>query len=307
MKYGIDEYGKFYVEYTACSRPIGTVREELEAACVRVAKDTDILIHLSGGLDSQILVHSFHSLGLDYQAAFLYHPGYNETELEQVRFLERKYGFKCIVISMNPDQHRAEAENYSLRTGIPPEHYLMNLFTEQLPGNCDILQGIDSPDLIFKSDGKCYCLEAWTTIALARMRSLDMVQRKGRIVAIDRRAEFNEFALAYLTDPVVDGYINSISYTLGNGLVEKESGEAPPVPFYWEYFVKPLIIGTHWKKELEYFPKFSSQRQIDWICNPADIKFRHQYRQQQIQINRDELVEHLTQWGTNKIKRWSEP
>lgn len=306
MKYGLDEHGKFYVEYTACGRPIGSVRQEMETACAKVAQNADILIHLSGGLDSQVLIHTFHTLGLDYEAAFLHHPGYNDTELEQVNTLERKYGFKCIIVTMDPDAHRSNAEEFTLNTGIPPEHYLMNLFTEQLPSGVDILQGIDSPDLVFRDDGRCYCLEAWTTIALARMRSLEQVQRKGRIITIDRRAEFNEFALAYLSDPIVEGYINSIVYTFGNGLVEKETGRPPDMPFYWEYFVKPLIFGTHWKNELEYFPKFSSQREIDWICNPSDARLRHNYKQQRVLIEREPLITHLSQWGTNSTRRWTE-
>ncbi len=305
-KFGIDSNGKFYVEIIPCSRPIGNVRQEMEAACTNLASQGDIMIHLSGGLDSQVLVHTFHTLGLPYQAAFLYHPGVNEKEFAQVQVLEKKYGFKCVTITMDPAQHREWAEQQALNTKIPPEHWLMYKFTEQLPNDVDILQGIDSPDLVFRSNGSCYCLEAWNTIALARIRALEQLDRKGRIVTIDRRAPFSEFALAYLSDPIVDAYIHTITYTFGNGLVEKSSGKPVPMPFNWEYFVKPLIFGTHWKNELEYFPKYSSQTQIDWLASPANPALRHNYSAQRVFIERNQLIAHLQQWGSTKILRQEE-
>lgn len=305
MIYGLDEHDKFYVEYTSCTRPIGNVRQEMEIACRRLAEHKQVMISLSGGLDSQILLHTFHTLGLPYKAAFLYHPGVNDIELHQVQVLEQKYKFKCTIIEMDPYKDQERYTELSIESGLPPEHFLMKDFVSQLPDDMDILQGIDGPDLIF-IQGKCYCLEAWNTIALARIRALDLLDRKGSIVTIDRRAPFNEFALAYLADPVVDSYINVFSYLQGNTLVEKETGQAPGMTVMWEHYVKPIIFGMYWKNELEYFPKFASQWKIDWIYNPTDSRLRHNYREQRVLIERNKLISHLSDWGSGKTIRYTQ-
>jgi hypothetical protein len=305
MIYGLNNNDKFYVEYTACERPIGTVRQELEAACRRLANEGQVLISLSGGLDSQVLVHTFHTLKLPFEAAFLYHPGVNDVEFQQVLYLEKKYNFKCIVVTMDPYKEQDRWTQLAVDSGIPPEHHMMKDFVSQLPDDRDILQGIDGPDLIVVN-GKCYCLEAWNTIALARIRALEQLDRKGKIVTVDRRAPFNEFALAYLSDPVVDSYLSAFSYLQGSSLVEKETGETPIMTVMWEHYAKPIIFGMHWKNELEYFPKFASQWKIDWIYNPVDARMRHSYRQQRVLIERNTLITHLSQWGTNNIRRWTE-
>ncbi len=306
MIYGIDEQDKFFVEYTACERPIGNVRQEMERACTKLAAEGNILISLSSGLDSQILLHTFHSLNLPYECAFMHLVGYNDTELEQIRILEQKYKFNATIIKINPDQYREEVEALAIETGLPCEHHLMKKFISQLPGDRDILQGIESFDLVFKN-GICYCLESWNAIEISSQRALKEVPRSGKIVSIDRRAPFNEFALAYLSDPVVKGYINSFPYIIGNGLVEKESGEPIQSVFGWEYYVKPIILGQYWRSdELEFFPKYVSPKKISWIMNPSDARMWHDYRNRAVFIEREELIKLLSNWGSNETRRWKQ-
>ncbi len=306
MKYGLTEQGKFFVEYTACERPIGNVREEMEKACRRLADEGRILISLSSGVDSQILLHTFHSLGLPYECAFMHHPGYNDIELSQIRKLEQKYKFSATVVAVDPDQHREEVEALAIETGIPAEHHLMKKFVAQLPEDRDILQGIESYDFVFK-DGRCYCMESWTAIEIASQRALQELPRSGKIVAIDRRAPFNEFALAYLADSTVTGYLNALPYIRGNGLVEKETGEAPPLIFSWEYYVKPIILGKFWRRgELEFFPKYVSPERISWIMDPSDTRLRHNYKNNCVYIERGELIKLLSNWGSGETRRWEQ-
>lgn len=306
MIYGLNEQGKFFVEYTACERPIGNVRQEMERACTRLADEGRIMISLSSGLDSQVLLHTFHSLKLPYECAFMHHPGFNDIELGQIRKLEQKYKFKATVISVDPNQHREEVEALAIETGIPAEHHLMKKFVAQLPDDRDILQGIESYDFVFK-DGRCYCMESWTAIEVASQRALQEVPRSGKIVAIDRRAPFNEFALAYLSDPVVTGYLNALPYIKGNGLIEKETGEPPPLIFSWEYYVKPIILGQYWRRgELEFFPKYVSPEKISWIMNPSDPRMRHNYQNRCVFIEREELIRLLSKWGSKESRRWEQ-
>ena len=305
MKFGLDENEKFYVEYTACSRPVGNVRQEMEIACKNLAEQGKVLISLSGGLDSQVVLHSFNMQKLPVECAFLYHPGYNEVEYEQVKILEQKYNFKSIVVTINVDDHREDLESLSLATRIPPEHHLMKLFVKQLPDDRDFLQGIEAP-VLYWHNSVTYCLDTWNTIAIARYRALSELDRKGKIVYVDRRSLSNEFALAYLTDPIVNSYIAARTYIEKNGLVDKDTLLPPSMVFSWEYYVKPLIFGTYWKNELEYFPKFASQKKIPWMSNPKNPKHLHSYRRQSVYIERNDLIAHLQQWGSNSTKRWTE-
>ena len=307
MIYGLDENDKFYVEYTACPEPIGTVRQEMEKSCIRLANEAQskVLISLTSGLDSQVLLHTFHTLGLPYECAFMYHPGYNDFEYNNIKILEKKYGFKCTIVEIDPFTIREEIEASAIATGIPAEHHMMKKFLAQLPEDQDFCQGIESFDFVFRQ-GKAYCMESWTAIEVASQRALKQVERSGKIVCIDRRAPFDNFALAYLSDPVVTGYINGLEYIKGNGLVDKETGEPPPLIFSWEYYVKPIIYGIHWGKELEIFPKYVSSEKVDFIMNPVDSRLRHNYKNKCVFVPRDELIEHLTNWGSNKVKRFTQ-
>lgn len=307
MIYGLDENDKFYVEYTACPEPIGTVRQEMEKSCIRLANEAQskVLISLTSGLDSQVLLHTFHTLGLPYECAFMYHPGYNDFEYNNIKILEKKYGFKCTIVEIDPFAIREEIEASAIATGIPAEHHMMKKFLAQLPEDQDFCQGIESFDFVFRQ-GKAYCMESWTAIEVASQRALKQVERSGKIVCIDRRAPFDNFALAYLSDPVVTGYINGLEYIKGNGLVDKETGEPPPLIFSWEYYVKPIIYGIYWGKELEIFPKYVSSEKVDFIMNPVDSRLRHNYKNKCVFVPRDELIEHLTNWGSNKVKRFTQ-
>jgi hypothetical protein len=305
MIYGLDENDKFYVEYTSCQEPIGNVRQEMEKSCIRLASEGKVLISLTSGLDSQVLLHTFHTLGLPYECAFMYHPGYNDFEYNNIKILEKKYNFKCHIVEIDPILLKEEVEELAIATGIPAEHHIMKKFLTQLPEDMDFCQGIESFDFIFRQ-GKAYCMESWTAIEVASQRALKQVARSGKIVCIDRRAPFDNFALAYLSDPVVTGYINGLEYIKGNGLVDKDTGEPPPLIFSWEYYVKPIIYGLYWGKELEIFPKYVSSEKIDYIMNPSDTRLRHNYKNKCVFVPRDELIEHLSDWGSNKTKRYTQ-
>lgn len=305
MIYGLDDNDKFYVEYTSCPEPIGNVRQEMEKSCIKLASEGKVLISLTSGLDSQVLLHTFHTLGLPYECAFMYHPGYNDYEYNNIKILEKKYNFKCIIVEIDPIPLREEVEALAIATGIPPEHHIMKKFLEKLPEDRDFCQGIESFDLVFQ-DNKVYCIESWTAIEVASQRALKQVKRSGKIVCIDRRAPFDNFALAYLSDPVVHGYINGLEYIKGNGLVDKDTGQPPPLVFSWEYYVKPIIYGMYWGRELEIFPKYVSSEKIDYIMNPSDSRLRHNYKNKCVFVPRTELINHLSNWGSGETKRYTQ-
>jgi hypothetical protein len=105
---------------------------------------------------------------------------------------------------------------------------------------------------------------------------------------------------------VVHGYINGLEYIKGNGLVDKDTGQPPPLVFSWEYYVKPIIYGLYWGRELEIFPKYVSSEKVDYIMNPSDSRLRHNYKNKCVFVPRTELISHLSNWGSGETKRYTQ-
>ena len=104
MKYGLDQNDKYWIEYTSLPRSIGNMRQELDLACQRIANERKTIISLSSGLDSQVVLHSFVQQGLPHECAFMYHPGFNDSEFQNIKILEKKYNFKCNIIDIDPNR-----------------------------------------------------------------------------------------------------------------------------------------------------------------------------------------------------------
>ena len=152
MKYGLDENGKYWIEYTSLPRPIGNMRQELDLACQRIAAERKTIISLSSGLDSQVVLHSFMQQGLPHESAFMYHPGFNDSEFENIKILEKKYNFKCNIIDIDPLSIKDEIEALSIATKIPPQHHIKTVFLDQLDSDCHVLEGPENPDLFLNNN-----------------------------------------------------------------------------------------------------------------------------------------------------------
>ena len=97
MIYGFED-NKFYVEYHGCSRPVRNMREESDRRARDLVNDGGkFMLGFSGGLDSQAVLQSFRDIDAPIETAFLYLPGYNDNEFEQVKFLDKKYQIKTLV------------------------------------------------------------------------------------------------------------------------------------------------------------------------------------------------------------------
>lgn len=307
MIYGLDENNEFYVECTPCTRPVGTIREEMELACQRLEHEHgNICISLSSGVDSQVLVHTFHTLGLPYRTAFLHYVGYNDNERANIDTLDKKYGIKTQVYEIEPDKHKDHVEELARQSRLPAEHHFMKMFVDSLDPEWNILQGIESFDFVWQNN-ICYCMESWTAIEIASQRAVNELDRPGRALAIDRRAPFNEFTLSLLDNDIVKGYVNGIEFIKNNGLVREGSNEKPKLIFGWELYVKPIIFGLYWEPgELELFPKGVSPEKIDWIMNPSEAVLRHNYINNCAFVPKDELIAHLKNFGSTEVKRWNQ-
>jgi len=74
MKYGFDN-GKFYIDYQSCMNGHGNMREESDRRAVEIAEQGNkCMLGLSGGLDSQSVLHSFVTQDIPLETAFLIYP-----------------------------------------------------------------------------------------------------------------------------------------------------------------------------------------------------------------------------------------
>ena len=268
MKSGF-ENNRFYVEYESPGRPIGTFREELELAVRTMSEKSGdkLLLSLSSGLDSQIVLHSLHSQGLPFKCAFMHMPGYNDHEYKNIQVLEKKYNFKSIVVEIHPDQVKDEILEQVDKHHILPNHFMHKKFLSMLPEDLDFVAGIEGPDIIInKKNNSKILMEAYWNYENTRVRTLKEVPRTGQVLNLDRNETSEALLASILKDPIFKGYVSSIDYIVNNDLVDG-SGKKPSIIFNWNYYVKPIIMGRYWLRELEYFPKSMGIEKVDWIMN----------------------------------------
>ena len=293
INFGFEE-NKFFVEYTSCSRPVNNIRTEFDQRARDLfSYNKNLILGISSGLDSQAVMHSFCSQGLDIKYAFLYMPGYNDFEFNNLKILAKKYSIEPIIIEMHPNEMQSSLMQEYETTGVLPSHAMQAKFLEMLPTDYDIIQGIHGPDFLF-SKNNWYLLETANSIEISRLRAFQQVERTGKIIGWERTAEITA---SLLTDDVVTSFMFSYSYISGHDLIYKNGTEIPIID-YWDLYIKPFIYGKYWKDELEYFPKRTGFESLDWIENGP----RHDYRKNLIKVPYQKLVDHLTAINGETLK-----
>jgi hypothetical protein len=296
MKNGIQD-GRFYVDVTSCKRPIGNFRQELELKCRELSVNNKIMISLSGGLDSQLLLHTFASQGLPYRCAFLLHPGFNDNEYENVKILEKKYGFNSHIVTLDPIQIKEEIESLSKISGVVPQFHIKDIFFNLLPAEYSILEGYE-PTEMFLKNGRWTIIESRFGIDLPAT----WFYKNRKVIQIDRRGDGDELHLSVITDDVVESYRYSYNYIKHNGLIESSTYQPPMLSLYsWDYYTKPMLYGKYWKDEIIYFPKFAVQREIEYLLDP---KTRLDYTTQVVHIDLEEAIDIFSDFGSGRTKRF---
>jgi hypothetical protein len=269
MKTGF-ENNRYYIEYESAGRKIGTMREELNLAVKSISETSEdkLLISLSSGLDSQVIVHSFHEQGLPYTCAFLHMPGYNDNEYANVKVLQDKYKFKLLVRELDPAKEKDEILELAYANHTLPNNYMHKKFLSMLPEDMDFLNGLEGPDFVMnKQTKKKFVMDAYWNFENTRLRVLrELNNRSGKVLNIDKSETGDAFLASILNDAVVKGYVNSMEYIVNNDLVDG-SGKKPAVIFNYNYYIKPIIMGRYWGEELIYFPKYMGVENVDWIMN----------------------------------------
>lgn len=278
---------KFYVQYQKIQRPVLNLREEFDKRAIELFEmSKNLMLGISSGLDSQAVMHSFITQGLDIDYAFLYFPGYNDIEFQHLKILQKKYGFQATVVDINPYKVKDEVLHLSETLDFPYSQILHRLFLEKLPLHVDFIQGIHGPDLyLTKKTQQWMLLESAGSAEICRLRSFLSLERTGKIIGWER---IPEILLSILQDDVTQAFMRSYQYISENKLIY-ENGEKIPVIDSWDLYMKPFLYGKYWKNELEYFPKYVGYELIDYVYNGP----KHKYRENLVLIGIEQLIHDL--------------
>lgn len=276
----------FSITLTSCGRKIGNVREESEIQAKKLFDENNkIMLALSGGLDSQVVLHSFMSQNLPAECAFLYLIDCNDFEYNNVKALEKKYGFKLTVVELDPFKIKDEMIAEYEETKIPPFQLMHKKFLSLLPKEHTFIQGLDGPDFVTK-DKKWYIAQTANSFVNARVRALEMVPRQGRVLSWEKTPEV---FLSIIADDVVPAYMQSYPNIINNGLSYANDKPIPIIDHY-DLYIKPIIYGKYWKDELEYFSKYQGPEKVNWIME----KKWHQYRKNMAYIPYNDAIKVLS-------------
>lgn len=284
----------FSVTLHGVEHPVGNLRQECERkAKALYIENNNIMLGLSGGVDCQIVLHSFVTQDIPIKCAFMYLSGCNDFELANVRFLEKKYNLDLTVIELNPESLKDSVIGEYELTGIPPYQLIHKHFLSLLPSKYTFIQGLDGPDLLKrKSDGLWYIIQTANSFVNARVRALEQLDRKGKIVSWEKSPEI---LYSLLTDDVTTSYMYAHNNIVNNGLSYKNDSPISLIDHY-DLYIKPIIYGKYWKDEIEYFSKYQGPEEIPWVMN----RRWHEYEKNLVYIPYPEAVDILSRAGAEK-------
>ena len=279
MEIGTDQTG-FYIEYEPCRWPVGNLREEYNRrARDIIALNDNLILGISSGVDSQAALRSFMDQGIDIETAFLYMPGYNDNEYNNLKVLESAWGFKAQIIDIDPMACKEEVLAVSAELGIPPFQILHRKFLSELP-DVNFLQGGDGPLITF-INRVAHFYEGYNTYEMSRKRAGDTLNRTAEYILFDKTSEL---VVSAVKDDIMTAFINA------HGLYTKQGVRNID---WWDVFVKPMYYGRYWGTDLMYFPKFAGAENIDYVMQGEE----HNYRQDHILVPVDKLLSDLQTTG----------
>jgi hypothetical protein len=255
INYGF-ENEKFYVDFKACSRIAGNMREEgnIRAKELYEKYNGNLLLGFSSGVDSQAMYLSFAEQGLPVKTVFKYMPGFNDNELTNVKFLDKKYGITTEIIDVDVMSLKDSLEEEELDTGIQIYSLLWKHFITLLPKDSNFVQMAHDPYVHFSNKNK-------SRLYFVSYNGPDVSKHRAyQLIKNDRSGDYiffghtPEFLYSILSDEVFKSAMNSIEYFINNGLTKNNL--ALDTLDRWDYYIKPLIYGRHWDNTLEFFPKF---------------------------------------------------
>jgi hypothetical protein len=251
------------------------------------------MLGLSGGVDCQVVLHSFVTQNIPIKCAFLYLSGCNDFELNNVRFLKNKYNLDLEIVELNPFDLKDQMMEEYKETGIPPYQLMHKHFLSLLPKDYTFIQGLDGPDIVKrKSTGKWYIMQTANSYVNSRVRGMELLNRPGKIVSWEKSSEL---FYSLITDDVVTSYMYAYNNIYNNGLSYDNDKKIPLIDHY-DLYIKPILYGKYWKDEIEYFSKYQGPELVPWIMNER----WQQYDKNVTFIPYDEAIAVLSTMGSER-------
>jgi hypothetical protein len=260
---GDDDTG-FYIEFKSKSRKVGNVRQEFEIQAQQLYKENpNIVLAISGGLDSQVMLHSFLCQGLKVNTSFMYMPGYNDNEFLYVKTLDEKYNINTEIIKLNPMDFYKHFCLQSIEHDIINKYSLLFAYYMSLmPEDYTFVQH-SGPNLKYEiwknlNNNKIYHRLGYQSNDVSKMRAFNLYNKKNKPVLF---SHFGEHLLSVFQDEIfISGLYASDFWPDVNGKKSqeldklKQNEEVFKRCTMYDPFLKGIIYGKYWKDELEYFP-----------------------------------------------------
>lgn len=260
---GDDDNG-FYIEFKSKSRKVGNVRQEFEIQAQQLYKENpNIVLAISGGLDSQVMLHSFLCQGLKVNTSFMYMPGYNDNEFLYVKTLDEKYNINTEIIKLNPMDFYKHFCLQSIEHDIINKYSLLFAYYMSLmPEDYTFVQH-SGPNLKYEiwknlNDKQIYHRLGYQSNDVSKMRAFNLYNKKNKPVLF---SHFGEHLLSVFQDEIfISGLYASDFWPDVNGKKSqeldklKQNEEVFKRCTLYDPFLKGIIYGKYWKDELEYFP-----------------------------------------------------
>lgn len=264
MKHGWDNE-KFYVEYHGASRPVGNMREESDLRAKEIAEaGGNIVVCNSGGLDSQSVIQSFRDVGCPVETVFMYLPGFNDHEYEQVKFIDKKYQITTQIVDLDIMSLKDDIEQLSKDYDISSKNQvLQSIFVSKLPTDAHVVQLITHPVCLPLADyTELVYYAGYYVEDISRDRAFSKLNRTGKNIFFGHT---EEYLLSILQDDTFRGALESARYFDGNNLNVDEPSVHPNDVDRWDYYIKPIIYGKYWGNTLTYFPKSNGFEKIQFL------------------------------------------
>lgn len=292
MNFGF-EGDRFYIDIPPAERKTN-IRQETELLAEELAySNNKLLLSLSSGLDSQAVLHSFYRKGIPFEAVFMYLPGFNDFEYNNLKILEKKYSFKCHIVDLDVSKLKEQIENEADQFDVNPLVVMHKIFLSQLPEDRDFIQVCYGPIVAVNDAGEKKYIQSYYDMEISKIRVFNSLNRSGRNILF---GSTSNMLLSVMNDDIFKAAISACQYFDGNGL-KKDKCFLSTVDRY-DYYIKPLLYGKYWAEELIYFPKFAGIEKIDFLNFRTKFGKLNRF----ISIPYKEIVNHLAE-GT-EVKRF---
>ena len=287
MEFGLHN-NRFYIDVPSCRWEPKDFRTETDRHLLELYEgNPKLLLGMSTGLDSQVLIRSALDQGIPLEYVFMYLPGYNEFEYSNLEYIKKRFEIKVEIVDYDVEAIKGELLAVSDELGIHPNQCLHRKLLSDMPDDYDFLQGIDGPFTIPTKGGSFFYYEGWNSYEISRYRAFKTLNRKGKNHLFDRSSEM---LLSILQDDLYRGFMYSGNYYTTNGLGLKNSDVPSKINTNdrWDYYIKPLFYGKYYTDELLYFPKYQGPEGIDYIMERP-----HAFGKQSMTIPAKQLMTHL--------------